>query len=173
MRQIEYNEVWKDIEGYEGIYQVGSNGNVISLNYNSTKNKKNLKKVINNHGYYRLCLFGNKIKQVVVHRLVAQAFIPNPNNLSDVNHINGIKTDNRVENLEWCTRAENIKHAVSKKLHNYGEKHGMAVLTEKKVLQIRKIYSLGLKSQRKLAFEYGVSRGCITGIIKKIKWKHI
>lgn len=106
------NEIWKDIEGFEGLYQVSNLGRVKSMNYNRTGKEKILKKSVT-HGYERVVLYKDK-KQYNknVHRLVAGSFIDNPNNLESVNHINGIKTDNRAENLEWVTCKENNIHAV-------------------------------------------------------------
>lgn len=114
-------EIWKDIEGYEGLYQVSNLGRVRSLDswIRSKCNSMRLRKgrIINQRlslqGYKRVHLSkGNTSKHYVVHRLVAEAFIPNPDNLPQVNHINEFdKTDNKVENLEWCTQEYN---------HNYG-----------------------------------------------------
>lgn len=92
--------VWRDVVGYEGLYMVSSDGRVKSL----FRYKKELKLSLTNSGYYQIELFKNKTsKRYSVHRLVAQAFLPNPNNLPCVNHKDEIKTNNKVENLEWCS----------------------------------------------------------------------
>lgn len=106
-------EIWKDIKGYEGLYQVSNLGRVKSLNYKQTKKENVLKCCKNSRGYSLLTLTKNKtVKSYNVHKLVAETFIPNLQNKFCVNHINGIKTDNRVENLEWCTLNENMQHSV-------------------------------------------------------------
>ncbi len=115
-------EIWKDVVGYEGLYVISNFGQVKSLTV-PIQNKlgrvftrlgKNITVRLNSFGYLDTRLYkGGVKKSAFVHRLIAQAFIPNPDNKPVVNHINGINTDNNVNNLEWSTAAENMKHAVS------------------------------------------------------------
>ncbi len=115
------HEEWRDVVGYEGLYQVSSVGRVKSLSSPITSangdvritNERIMKQTLNAYGYPQLTLHKNGDSKLCrTHRLVAQAFIPNPNNLPVVDHINAIRNDNRVENLRWVTTAENVQHAV-------------------------------------------------------------
>lgn len=104
-------EEWKDIHGYENTYQVSSLGRVRSLRYRNTDKTKILKISFFRTGYARVSLQKNRRSvSKLVHRLVAEAFIPNPENKPQVNHINGDKSDNSIKNLEWMTNSENINH---------------------------------------------------------------
>lgn len=109
-------EIWKDIPEYEGLYQISNLGNVRSQHSNKMNGQKPgklLKITLMKSGYMSLELrMSDTNKRHLVHRLIAESFISNPDNKPIVNHINGIKTDNRIENLEWCTQSENIRHAI-------------------------------------------------------------
>mgnify|MGYP001127987263 CR=1 FL=1 len=110
------SEIWKDITGFVGLYKVSSLGNVQSLNYNRTGNIKQLKPMPNKKGYLQVLLCNGKIRRrVFVHRIVAIEFIPNDKQLSEVNHINEIKTDNRAINLEWCDTLYNNNYGTRNK----------------------------------------------------------
>lgn len=112
-------EVWKDIIGFEGFYKISNEGRIESADLFRPHRgggkrlcKGRILKNINVHDYLYINLRKNGIGgRQAIHRLVAQHFIPNPNNKKTVNHINGIKSDNRVINLEWATQKENIHHA--------------------------------------------------------------
>ena len=157
-------EQWKDIEGYEGRYQVSNLGRVKSLpilkrngnGYYWTKEKiRRLK--INEDGYQAITLVENsKFKTYTIHRLVATAFIENPNNYSEVNHIDEIKTNNRVDNLEWCTHAYNLEYGSRKEITRQK--------TMKPVLQFDRENNFIKKwiSMTEAANQLNIAQGCIS-----------
>lgn len=175
-------EIWKDVKGYEGIYKISNFGNVKSLERlkkskgNSTRvvNERILKYNTNIFGYkYVILCKESKNKCFLIHRLIGIAFIPNPENKPQINHINGIKTDNSISNLEWCTQQENSIHAFKTGLmhHNpkVGERHGRSKLTEKEVLEIRN----DNRTHEKIAQSYNVSSPLISHIKQRKLWRHI
>ncbi|MFC5403917.1 NUMOD4 domain-containing protein [Cohnella soli] len=113
------DEVWLPVVDYEGIYEVSNYGNIKSLANRLTRKEKTVQTHINQNGYLRVDLYkqGHR-KKFSVHRLVAQAFIPNPANKPLVNHRDGVKSKNHVSNLEWCTHSENTSHAFANGLAN-------------------------------------------------------
>jgi hypothetical protein len=166
-------EVWKDVKGFEGLYQVSNFGNVKRLISERVFAERLIGRTIDRYGYVKRVLSKDgKNNYFTEHRLVAIAFIDNPDNKATVNHINGIKTDNRVENLEWNTTNENHQHAIDTGLKDQkGIKHHKCKLTEQQVLEIREI---GFSQTRmSLSKKYGVSRTNILGIIRGKFWKHL
>ena len=107
-------EVWKPIEGTNGMYEVSNTGKIRSVNYRGTGVPKTLSSQLDHKGYCRIHVKKKEFayRTFKVHREVAHAFVPNPQKKTQVNHINGIKTDNRAENLEWVTHQENADHAM-------------------------------------------------------------
>ena len=110
-------EEWKDIKGYEGIYQISNKGRVKSLNYRHT-GKEGILSLNKRNGYFFIWLYkkGEKRKPFDIHRLVAEHFILNPDNLPVVNHKDENKLNNNVENLEWCTQEYNVNYSHNKKI---------------------------------------------------------
>lgn len=177
------DEIWKDVPGYEGLYKVSNLGNVMSFHTDGLFGKNNTGRLMvqrtDKCGYkYVYVAKGGKKKRESVHRLVAKAFIPNPDNLPQVNHMDEIRDHNTADNLEWCTVLYNQRYGHRRErtsISSTGERNARAILTEKDVMEIRRTYIPGDKEfcKRKLAEKYGVKMVTIGKIIGGKLWKHL
>lgn len=151
-------EIWKDIKGYEGLYQVSNYGNIKNVErYINANLKNNIKKVkrkskilnpfcSNKIKYYTITLYKNKKpKNYRLHRLVAIAFIPNPNQYKEVNHKDGNKLNNNIDNLEWCSRIQNMEHAYKNGL--IIRKKGLIMKRGKYHKSSKKVYQYNLNGE--------------------------
>lgn len=175
-------EIWKDIPGYEGLYQVSNFGRVKSMGrvsfsgpHYSTKRKypsKVLKhRLICGYPKVPLCKDGI-VTDWRVHRLVLLAFIGESD--LECNHKDGNRSNNNLNNLEYCTRSENVEHACRTGLwYHRGEKSPTAKLYEKDVINIRNMYKSGKYSMPKLSKMFGIGCSQIYRIIRRESWKHI
>lgn len=163
-------EIWKDVEGYEGLYQVSNEGRIKSI-----RKDKFLSVNFSGNGYGRVVLYNNGYKAFLVHRLVATAFLPRPEGCTEVNHKDLNKTDNRSENLEWTTASENTKHAFKNRdiYRAKGSKNHMATLTEEDVIKIRELYETGKYRYKDIAEMFNVGYNVVGYIIRKQTWRHI
>lgn len=180
MSQEEKKEVWKAIEGYVGFYEVSNTGKVRSLRRNvkgngvfTYKEPKLLRQSISRgYKYVSLCS-RRRIKCCSIHRLVLNTFGPvRPSHVYEVGHLNGIRHDNRIENLAWVTKKQNSQH---RRLHGTwmsGESNGRHLITEKNVLRMRDLHSKGVQV-RYLINIFGVSRGLVEAIVYGRNWKHL
>jgi hypothetical protein len=171
-------EVWKPIKGYEDFYEVSNTGKIRSLPHPTKRvgTGKVLKAHLSNQGYFIVRYRRpdeRAVKAFLVHREFAKAFIPNPHNLSDVNHKDGNKINNSIENLEWCSHTDNVRHAFKTGLVASGEDRKASRLTSKAVKEIREKYIPRTYSQYKLAKEYGVSQSTIRFALIGRTWKGV
>jgi hypothetical protein len=171
-------EIWKDIKGFEGIYQISNQGRIKALAVRKLRGRffhnqpeKLLKYKISAKGYCVINLCNNGVKTYpTVHRLVAIHFIPNPENKPTVNHKDGNKLNNNDWNLEWSTQYEQIHHAMENGLQdNRGEKAHLSKLTSEQVIEIKN----SNKSRKELALQFNVGYTNIGKIKKGEIWKHI
>jgi len=174
-------EKWRDIKGYENYYQVSNIGNVRSLDRTvphpvmGFKKGKPCKQHPNHNGYMRVGLhkLGNR-EQEFVHKLVGQAFVSNPNSKPQINHIDGDKLNNNVENIEWCTNKENCIHASNLGLRNpvRGIEHHNAKMNPEKVKDLRKKRDEGW-SYKQLCDLFGITKGVVGQIYHKRTWAYV
>mgnify|MGYP003779588419 CR=1 FL=1 len=177
-------EIWKEVYGFEGLYVISNLFRIkklkVTVKYTDGRIFNYPERIVefnlSGTGYKRACLTKNKkTYKRDVHRIFAVAFIPNPLNLPEVNHKNGIKTDNRIENLEWVTCAENLKHALDTGLRRKVRSHKVSTckINEYKVLAIRRLYKINPKFNRSyVARKLGVTYDAILDIIKNKSWKN-
>lgn len=175
MKNIKWKPVYLD--SYPTSYMVSELGNVIN-----TKHKKNiaysdiqeLAQLKTPGGYRQVCICVNgKVHRKYVHRLVAEAFIPNPNNLPEVNHKSGDKTKNSVDDLEWCTSSENKIHAYQTGLQKVGEKNSHSIYTELAIHRVCALIEENKLSPREISNVTGVNPTVILDIRNKGSWVHI
>lgn len=175
-------EEWREIEGYEGYYEVSNLGKVRSLDRKVFNPKSGmairrgclLQPNTNHKGYKYVGFHKNGVRSglLFVHKLVARAFILNPENKPQVNHKDGDKLNNAVWNLEWNTDAENQKHAKDNFLKSRNENHKDSVLTNEQVLFLPRLFEIGM-NQGMIAKIYGVDRHVIMNILKGVSYRQI
>lgn len=160
------NEIWKTIP--EDFYEISSKGNI------RRKNKKILKLQVDKDGYlYVVLSCSGKRPTKKIHRLVAEVFLPNPLKKPQVNHKDGVKSNNNVENLEWVTSSENINHAFKLNLKNQkGSKHNGVKLTIEKINLFFKLRKEGI-TIKEIGKETGTPPKTVERILYRTSWKHL
>lgn len=166
--------MWKDIKGYENKYRINSMGDVLSLNYRNSNKSQLLKPMCNRGGYWVVNLMAHcNRKTETVHRLVALAFIPNPNNKKEINHKDFNKGNNKAYNLEWVTPSENVRYTVaSGRQHNPNKgKFGVDNHSSKAVIQCDgfgyELHKFGSMSEAER--ETGIHVAAISACCRKVK----
>lgn len=172
-------ETWRDVVGYEGVYQVSDHGRVKRIAGGpGAKPGRILKLCADPLGYLYVNLYrSGKVRRQAVHRLVAEAFFGPPPEDQEVNHKNGNPSDNRIKNLEWVTHSENLHHAYDVLGHDpspvLGEANGMSKLTRHDVKRIRELYATGKYTYQALGDRFGVTLQNIRQVVRRDTWKHV
>lgn len=164
-------KIWNYFPGYDSLYALSNEGDVRRAYKNGKV--KTISPFLNNSGYPSVSLYKNrKRKSFCIHRALAILFIPNPENLLEVNHKDGDKTNYSLNNLEWISHSGNIQHSYDNGLQRLpvGELNSASKLTEKQVLEIR---ALGKGNTLFLMKKYNVGRTTIKNIISRKTWKHV
>lgn len=163
-------EVWRWVVGYEGLYMVSTTGRLMAVPH-ANKDGLEMNPTVTNRGYQVVSLYKDGLyRKSSIHRLVAQAFIPNPNGMPQVNHIDGNKLNNSVENLEWCTARQNIRHkydvlgyrqqGIPSKRRRFTDEQVRAIRNDKRKPSV-------------ICLDYGVTRQCIADIQKGKYYKEV
>lgn len=158
-------EYWKQVVGTR--YLVSINGEVSNMD-----TQRILELNEDQNGYITVNLYDPEKRTVRVHRLVAEVFVANPDNKPVVNHLNGIKSDNRYTNLVWATSTENLQHAYDTGLKSKGSELSWSKLTESDVEQIKLMFIAGNRSCD-IARQFGIAEGSVSNIKKGRAWKHV
>jgi hypothetical protein len=182
------NERWKYVLDTHNRYLISNMGRLLTTDWKGSKRTAIMKPAMDAKGYLRTMVKTNsRTGTVKIHRLVAQAWIPNSDNRPQVNHRNMIKTDNRVVNLEWSTVTENVAHAHANGVTGFrfvkgvpqhpncsvrGSNVGTAKLNENQVMEIREKFRPRKYTRKMLSVEYGVSEATIKDVILR-SWKHV
>jgi len=164
------------IDGVKTNYFITSFGVVYTIKKNGKV--KYTQSEVDSHGYHRIEICFTKAKKyyrcnVMLHRLVAMAFIPNPENKDEVNHIDGDKNNNHVSNLEWVTHSENMRHAYRNDLNHKGEANSQSVYTEKQIRHVCQLLQSNKLPKSEISENTGVALYTVDAILRKKKWKHI
>ena len=170
-------EIWKPIKGYEKLYEVSNLGRIKSLagKIDGNRGVRNYDKILGGtkefYGYKVVSLCKNGYKNIKVHRLVAEAFIPNPLGLPEINHKDCNKTNNHINNLEWVTHRQNTKHAMDNNLfkRRFGEDNKKAILSNFDAMIIREFYRMG-KKQSEISKLYNISPMTVHKIVRNITY---
>jgi hypothetical protein len=180
---MRHKKIWKEIVGYEGRYLISNYAEVKSVKRTVKHSRPGLTRTVpekmlsywrNHRGYVMVSVHKGGKRSFAVHILVAKHFVPNPDSKPEVNHKRGNKEDNRAWMLEWNTRKENNDHSrnvLGKKF--YGEKHGMARLTESDVRRIIELYKTGKYTYVAIAKMFEMEETQIHRIVKRTSWIHL
>lgn len=171
--RLEIKEEWKDIKGYEGCYQVSNTGKIKSFKHD--KNGRILSPKPNGQ-YHQINLCKNgKCSKIYIHRLVAIHFILNPENKSEVNHIDGNKINNKASNLEWVTSSENSLHAleIGLAIPPRGESSGSSKLTNNEALSIYFLSRTGKFTLNEIGSLFDISFQTVSAIKTGERWRHV